>query len=53
MLGRRVELSVLGDFLDDFLNNDIVVNSDITWIQFNVEVASDRCELDCLLGRVL
>ena len=50
MLGVRVELLVLGDFLDDLLADHVVVYADVARVQLDVVVARHCGDFDCFLG---
>ena len=49
MLGVCVELLVLGDFLDDLLDDHVVVYADVARVQLDVVVACYCGDLDCFL----
>ena len=51
VLCGRVELLVLRDFLDDLLNDHVIVDARVTGIQLDVVVARHGCDFDSLLGR--
>lgn len=53
VLCGRVELFVLREFLDDLLNDHVIVDARVTGIQLDVVVARHGCDFDSLLGRRL
>ena len=50
MFRGRVELLVLRDFLDDLLDNHVIIDARVAGIQLNVVVARHSCDFDGLLG---
>ena len=53
MLCCGIELLVLGNFLDDFLNNHVIIDTNIAGIQLNVVVTGYSRDFNGFLGRSL
>lgn len=53
MLCSGIELLVLGNFLDNFLNNHIIINTNIAGVQFNVIITRYSRDFNGFLGRSL